>query len=613
MKKRILLCIMAFVLVIQTACGSKATSESSPIKEAAEKVGILKEAKALDDEGVLWEIPNKEISKSFAIEDIQFFQGNLLVTTYDELILISMETGETLHQASLETYTIPKIQVCGDKIAISESFTTSAFKILDSELQEVEEYTFEEEYDGIYLNSDATKVFCYQSYGSLILKDLATGEQEILVEEIEMLDFNLDTVFNDLENGGVRMLDLENSSVKELPVMAQGYLEDYKGDKWLASDMNDINTHYIGNAKKYYSYETEDVFDTDIALVDGPASIYVSDTDDEGAQTIALYDMDGTLISQHSFTSSSVWVHSPLWSEEAGGYFMVRTKHYLFAPATSLLFWDPQVPTGGENLEVTLEYAYDAETDEQGMQLCHEKVAEISQKYGVEIKIGTECETDFKSYQAAQELRPEKIHLALHTLNKALSLYPDGFISQLTYGDQKVIEISFVGPLTTLTQGEYEAAAFVSGRKGKNILVADITSPNLEQTFYHEIMHLIDRRFEYDTEMGLSTVYNEDAWKALNPEEFEYFNSYKKITDQADINYMHSYFDWFVDGYGMTYTLEDRARIMENAAIGNDYVFEDHPYLVAKLEYLCQYIRVGFDTTGWPEKTVWEETLERCR
>ena len=29
-----------------------------------------------------------------------------------------------------------------------------------------------------------------------------------------------------------------------------------------------------------------------------------------------------------------------------------------------------------------------------------------------------------------------------------------------------------------------------------------------------------------------------------------------------------------------------------------------------KLQYICEQLRKGFDTTGWPKKTIWEQALE---
>ena len=43
---------------------------------------------------------------------------------------------------------------------------------------------------------------------------------------------------------------------------------------------------------------------------------------------------------------------------------------------------------------------------------------------------------------------------------------------------------------------------------------------------------------------------------------------------------------------------------------GETNTFEVHPGLVGKLRYYSQCIRDCFDTTGWPEVTVWEECIQ---
>ena len=50
---------------------------------------------------------------------------------------------------------------------------------------------------------------------------------------------------------------------------------------------------------------------------------------------------------------------------------------------------------------------------------------------------------------------------------------------------------------------------------------------------------------------------------------------------------------------------------MEYAMIGMDAMFVAAPYRQEKLKYLNDCIRDAFDTTGWPERTVAEETLEK--
>ena len=104
------------------------------------------------------------------------------------------------------------------------------------------------------------------------------------------------------------------------------------------------------------------------------------------------------------------------------------------------------------------------------------------------------------------------------------------------------------------------------------------------------------------------SVYSEEAWMELNPEGFEYAGTTFELPEEL---YNEEYDLWFIDMYSKTMPREDRARIMEYAMTGDYNMFIAAPHRQAKLEYLNQCIRDSFDTFGWPEKMVWEETLEK--
>lgn len=615
MKKRVLYFILVIVLLMQTACGGKVseTSYESQEKKLDTKVGILEKAKMIDEGGVLWKVPGVNMDDGYGIDGIYLFQGSLLVSAGDKLSLFSLENGKILHEVKIPNVFVSTVQICGDKIAVSDASYGGMIRIYNSKLELIARYKLEEEYDSVYLNADATKAFCSDwEMDELFLMDLETGQTEVLLEKANSPDMDGigDSIsYVDVSNGSTYALDYKNNSVKEIPIPYTYWLVSQAEDRWLAQSTEDGCSYFIGDSNQYSSFTRErEEFEEDTAVVEGPACLYIKEVKKD-CDRIALYDMEGKVMSQYKFQKAD-WnvVTEPLWCEEANGYFLIASSG-LFGNF-SLLFWNLEVPTKGKDLEVTLENSYGGDLDTDDIQSCYERAAELSQKYGVEIKIGEQCEVDFGDHRTSQVTKPLTIHVALKELDKALSAYPQGFLQQLTYGEQQKIEISFVGELVKNTISEHGSAAFVSHREGKNILIANITVGSLEQTFYHEIMHLMDYRMEYDTATGKNNVYNEDAWKALNPAEFSYRDSYEIIQDEE---YLKAYQNWFVDDYAKTYAKEDRARIMENAAAGNIEVFKGKPHLIAKLEYLCQYIRNGFDTTGWPEKTVWEETLEKCR
>ena len=213
-------------------------------------------------------------------------------------------------------------------------------------------------------------------------------------------------------------------------------------------------------------------------------------------------------------------------------------------------------------------------------------------------------------------LNEEELAIALDTLDFAFSKYPEGFFEQLKHDSYTSIEIHVQGALAKDISTEdtiYISQAFVSYEDSKIILAMDgrgdyyeNINPILEQAIYHEVSHMIDRKLEFYSQYNAdSSAYSEDGWCSLNPAGFVYSYDYNTCYDA----YKPEYRAYFVDDYSCSFSTEDRARIMEYAAIGSTDTFINKPGLIEKLDYYCNGIRDAFDTTGWPEETIWEETL----
>jgi hypothetical protein len=149
--------------------------------------------------------------------------------------------------------------------------------------------------------------------------------------------------------------------------------------------------------------------------------------------------------------------------------------------------------------------------------------------------------------------------------------------------------------------------AFVEQNEEKHMVVFDLGRGQLmEQDLYHEFSHLIDKKLQNMVDIGKKIKFSEEGWAALNPSGFVYCQDYR---DVPDAYYYDGYDDHFIDIYSRTFPTEDRARILEYAMIGAEFCFDTFHGLKTKLEYYCECIRDGFDTTGWPEVTKWEEML----
>lgn len=142
----------------------------------------------------------------------------------------------------------------------------------------------------------------------------------------------------------------------------------------------------------------------------------------------------------------------------------------------------------------------------------------------------------------------------------------------------------------------------------------------LEQNFYHESSHMIDKVLEHNALYRTDAIYSEEKWWSFNPKEFidlnpEYGGYYVSYEMMPMEYYQELFTTYFANDYGKSFSTEDRATILEAAMMGTSQIFSPNisEPLHDKLEYYCQSIRDCFDTTGWPTYTTWENTLRKAK
>ena len=194
---------------------------------------------------------------------------------------------------------------------------------------------------------------------------------------------------------------------------------------------------------------------------------------------------------------------------------------------------------------------------------------------------------DFGVFQACAP-NAEDANRACALVGAALAEYPEGFCAQ--WGR---VQILLVGSLTGSEQFEHgQFAGFTRKTDTGWLMVLDAGRCGIG-TVHHEIAHILDGIL---TEAGALT---EAEWMTFCPKAFAYGSgSYE------------DYPDFFADEYAMENMKEDRARTFEDAMLYGAGVYEDKPALWLKLNCFASAIRAHFDTTGWPEKTPWEQALE---
>lgn len=290
---------------------------------------------------------------------------------------------------------------------------------------------------------------------------------------------------------------------------------------------------------------------------------------------------------------------------------------YIDASKKRWLVWDltKESSATGDLKSYLYSWQDPSKPDEEGIKTMRERAEDIGKKYGVEIYLGDEissCPSDDYKYEVSNNII--RIEKALDILEKALGKYPKGMLAQLETDENTRLKIYLANDILPVDELAIDTSIGIQNTmNGITFLVLDINSwADLENTVYHEIFHAIEIYLNMDD----TAFFDYEVWDKLNPEGFEYDNDYHANEENQNWDYVAGEADkdaYFIDVYAKSYPHEDRARIMEYAMMDDTDTRKSnvrYDGIKAKLRYISEQIRKGFDTNGWPEVTVWEEVLE---
>ena len=235
----------------------------------------------------------------------------------------------------------------------------------------------------------------------------------------------------------------------------------------------------------------------------------------------------------------------------------------------------------------------------------------LEEKYNIFFYLGPEIGNVVSDYIVAVSYDYSAMSNALDTIDETLATYPDGFFDQIKIDSIKTLGIYLCDGFTKNGPNSIDTAIAVATSYGyERLLILDINyfGDELAENLIHEISHWIDKRLNYK----LGEEEYDELWCKLNPSSFNYCFSY------VDCRYNWRYIfssdtlddSYFVDSYSQTYPTEDRARLFEYLMYPSyyeDYYASEH--IREKMGRYCELIRENFDTTGWPEQTIWERKL----
>ena len=610
MKRKLIGLLCACLLL--SACGNSSSSSletlaTLPPETQAAAIPLLDQGVALEESSNLLYIPNPAM-EDMVVPEMRLLGNGLLFSQWREnaMVLrhISLEDGSMLASASLAAGDGTRLSIGSGEIGLCDR-EMGRVSILDEKFQLLRSYDVPREGDDWYLNSELDTLYIFYYNWGLKVHDLETGKEFWLVEngfQVESIGNSAGYIlftYTDREDQktDTRCLNLSTATLETLPVEGSASEMVRQGDTWLLSNGGN---HTLVQGENLRSFLWED---SPVQLLPLRRHLLLSDP---SGRTLTLYENDGTFLSRCTLPMSSSAMVGPdfVWSGYWDGYFFVD---YLDG-VSRLMFWD--VNSGSKDEDLPLSTPEEPQQVQSVLEAqLYERAAELSQRFGVEIRIGEQCSLDYSHYDTFAVNDPIYIRAALDVLETGMSQYPEGFFRQLTYGSIESIRIDLVGSIWKKADVESHpnsVKAFVTDRGSHYIIVMDSFMAN-EKTLFHEFSHIIDDRLAWDSLIREGAKYSEEAWLALQPEGFHYAESYIQTPEELNA-FLEAGF--FISEYAMTNSTEDRAVLIATAMVQKAEYFEENTCNRAKMQFYADCIRECFDTEGWPEVTLWEQVLQ---
>lgn len=268
--------------------------------------------------------------------------------------------------------------------------------------------------------------------------------------------------------------------------------------------------------------------------------------------------------------------------------------------APVILSWDREADAAQDETVYSGPRYTPEDPDLVGLDACTILARNMSEKYGVEIRITWDAIAEQPwDYTFELEYQTSIIRGQLEALDQVLSHFPKGFFDKLYRRPTICIVRSIRGSAESGSVDHAQGVQFWDGYDPYVVLAA---GDGLEGAFFHEMFHVLDSKV-------LSNTRAYYRWHNMNPDGFEYFGDYTTYLE-ADVEaYLRDEDRVFIDAYSMCFSKEDRARIMEYACqAGNERYFQSET-MQLKLKTLCEGLRQAFGLGDYPEAFLWEQYL----
>ena len=605
--KRVISLVLCLLLLTGCSADSKPSAPETQPSLSPEQPGVPLLDQATESSGNLLYIPNPHV-ESMVCPEIRLYGNSLLLYEYTlegvvQLKRISMEDGSLLAQATYPASPAVTVQIGNGLIGLCDSGSAQV-QLLNESLELETTYSVSLEGDNWYLNQELETLYVFFEEG-LLSYDLKTEQTHWLldnaafVQPFEMGSGYVLFSYTDRTDrkSYTRCLNLSTAHMETIPVEGAIHSGVRSADQWLLRQDMESGGYILVNREEAFRFTHPEGL---VKLLPGRRQLLITDG---SYRELSLYDLEGKFLSRCTLSATDTASVGTdfIWSGYWQGYFFRDT----YDNTAHLMFWDTDTAQTGEDLSVTPLGGVQAPESVSDKDLL-QRVQSLSQRFGVDVRIADQCALDYTHYQADALTDPNSIRSALHILELAFNNYPQGFLQQLPFGALSQIRIELVTNLRgqdEMNTHPESVGGFAQNQFDHYLIVFDGLSLDT-QTVYHEFSHAIDKHLEWDASLRPQALFSEETWLSLQPAGFRYADSY---TDMPDAIAAYENSGYFISRYAMTFPTEDRATLM-SAIISDKTILQENPAMAEKMRYYAACIRDCFDTTTWPEQTLWEYT-----
>lgn len=613
MKRWMILGALLLMVLTGTACQQQ-TGENSPgaADGVQENGGLYLPDSALEQQtgGAVKVYP----LETGTYEDLLLMGKDLLLVSREENVRLQLLTGENLGQtfeaqlSSSNQQTVHWLLVDGEgAVYFDEAGKDLVF--LNSVLREISRMKMPEDMTGLpQMSSDRSAVY-YGTKTGIFGLDLQSGVARMIREQHGTSMCVTDLLF---EGNVLRCSAKSEDGTEQMQLIDAATGERMKtgevlaglctgGRNWFLTAKRSAVTEWLtGDMENVRYFWPAQGAQTVFYIPEGNTAVAVSST--QSGSTLDFYTLgDGLRVA--SVTLPGVENIRALRKDHNGKLLFLAYDRV--AQTDMICKWDTLLSAVSDANCYFGSYYTSEQPDTEALEACRQQAAALAQKYGVQIRI---WEDALQKVSGAYTLEPEHLEQAyaktLPLLEKALSQFPQGFFKTLAKKTATgKLQICLVRSISGVPEeGTLARQSTLQYWNGGNAYLVLAMSENAEQDLYHGLMHAIDTRV-----LSVCTAYYE--WDRLNPEGFSYDNDYIKNLDRSPAYYLEEDTRAFVDAFSMSFSREDRARVMEFACMAGNEAYFKSPIMQQKLRMLCQGIRQAFDLET-DAVFLWEQYLQ---